>query len=263
MRHLLTIAAVITLLACGNTDAAKVPSAAPADMTQWNRILAAYSHPTKGIDYKTLQARDAATLQSLRQQLGRVNVAALTPKQQLAHWINVYNVNVVATIVERYPVQSIRDISTDPLIRLNVFKKDRVPVGNARLSLDDVENDKIREGFKDPRIHFAINCAATSCPPIRGEAYTGERLDAQLDEQARAFLNGPHGARFRQNGDTLTITTTKIMDWFADDFKEWAGGSAAFIRRYVSGEKQRSIDRAKRIEFEYDEYDWSLNDWRR
>jgi hypothetical protein len=236
--------------------------AQPADMAQWNRLLATYYNPAHGMDYESLKAKDSTTLQAIRLQLGRVNVAALTPKQQLAHWINVYNVNVVATIVESYPVDSIRDISTDPIIRLNVFKKDRVPVGGTRISLDAVENDKVR-AFKDPRIHFAINCAAKSCPPIRTEAYTGEKLDAQLDDQARTFLNGPLGARFNRDGDSLAIHVTKIMDWFGDDFEKWAGGKATFIRRYVSPETQRMIDQAKDLDFDYDDYDWALNDWKR
>ena len=238
-------------------------SAQAQPAAEWNRLLGAYYNPAHGFDYKALKAKDHAALQSIRQQLGRVNVAALTPKQQLAHWINVYNVNTVATIVESYPVDSIRDISTDPIIRLNVFKKERVPVGNAKLSLDDIEHKKIREPFKDPRIHFAINCAAKSCPPIRIEAFTGEKLDAQLDEQARLFLNGPHGAKFQRDGDELTITVTKIMDWFGDDFEKWGGGKAKFIRKYVSADKQRMIDQAKEIDIEYDDYDWALNDWRR
>jgi hypothetical protein len=262
MRQLIAVAAAAVLLACSEAPPAAAQSAT-GDLAQWNRILSAYNNPAKGLDYKALKARDAAALQAIRQQLGRVNVAALTPKQQLAHWINVYNVNTVATIVESYPTKSIRDLSTDPIIRLNVFKKERVPVGNAKLSLNDVENDKIREGFKDPRIHFAINCAAKSCPPIRTEAFTAEKLDAQLDEQARLFLNGPHGARFKRDGDTLVITTTKIMDWFSDDFEKWGGGKAAFIRKYVPADKQKMIDQAKDIDFEYDDYDWGLNDWQR
>jgi Protein of unknown function, DUF547 len=238
-------------------------SAGAQDLAQWNRILATYYSPARGFDYAALKARDAATVQALRQQLGKVNVAALDRNAQLAHWINVYNVNTVATILEHYPVQSIRDISTDPVIRLNVFKKARVPVGGAMLSLNDVENEKIREGFKDPRIHFAINCAAKSCPPIRTEAFTGARLEAQLDDQTRAFLNGPLGARFKRDGDTLIITTTKIMDWFGDDFDRWGGGKAAFIRKYVPADKQQLIDQARKVKFEYDDYDWSLNDTKR
>ena len=251
-----TIAAVTLVLLL-----ASVASAAEPDYSTWNRLLSAYYHPVHGMDYGRLKARDTRALQTLRQQLGRVNVAALTPKEQLAYWINVYNVNVVATIVERYPVDSIRDISTDPIIRLNVFKKERVPVGNALLSLDDVEHKKIREVFRDARIHFAINCAAKSCPPIRPEAFTGARLDAQLDDQVRRFIAG--SVRYELRGDELTIHTTKIMDWFGEDFDKWGGGRAAFIRRYSPPDKQQLFARAKEIDVEYDHYDWALNDWKR
>lgn len=227
------------------------------DYSQWNRILASYYDPARGMDYKNLKAKDAKALQTLRQQLGRVNVASLNPKQQLAYWMNVYNVNVVSTVVEKYPVESIRDISTDPLIRLNVFKKERVPFGKELLSLDDVEHKKIREQFKDARIHFAVNCAAKSCPPIRTEAYVGARVDAQLDDQVRRFLTGPYGARFQRDGDELTVKLTKIMDWYGDDFDKWTGGRVNFIRKYVT------VPAAKEVEIEYDDYDWALNDWRR
>lgn len=235
--------------------------AVSAQEAEWTRLLRAYYSPTHGLDYAALKARDAKSLQSLRQQLGQVDVKKLDRKSQLAHWINVYNVNTVATIVEHYPVESIRDISTDPLIRLNVFKKDRVPVGATKVSLDHVEHEIIRKEFRDPRIHFAINCAAKSCPPMRAEAFTGARLDAQLDEQARAFLAT---TRFHRDGKRLVITTSKILDWFGDDFEEWGGGKVAFIRRYVSPDKQRLIDAAKGdVRIEYEDYDWALNDWKR
>jgi hypothetical protein len=231
------------------------------DYREWNRILTAYYNPAHGMDYAALKARDARALQAFRQQLGRVNPAALNPKQQLAYWINVYNVNVVSTIVEGYPVESIRDLSTDPLIRLNVFKKERVPTGGKLISLDEVENKRIRETFHDPRIHFAINCAARSCPPIRTEAYTGARVDAQLDDQVRKFLSG---VRLVKDGDELDVHVTKIVDWFGDDFDKWGGGKAAFLRRYLTPDKQRMLDAAKgNLDFEYDDYDWALNDWKR
>jgi hypothetical protein len=159
-------------------------------------------------------------------------------------------------------VESIRDISTDPIIRLNVFKKERVPFGGKLLSLDEVEHEKIRKGFGDARIHFAINCAARSCPPIRTEAFTGDKLDAQLDEQARRFLNGPFGVRLERDGGEVTITTTKIMDWFGEDF-DAAGGKVAFIARYATPDKNRIIAAAEEVEIEYDDYDWALNDWKR
>jgi len=247
----------VVVLAAALTQA----RAAEPDYSQWNRILASYYDPAHGMDYAALKAHDMAAVQKLRRDLGTVNAAALAPKPRLAYWINVYNVNTVATILEGYPTKSIRDLSTDPIIRLNVFKKERIPTTGGTLSLNDVENAKIREGFHDPRIHFAINCAARSCPPLRKEAYAGDRIDAQLDEQARAFLAA---TRFEQRGNSLVVHVTKIMDWFGDDFDKWGGGRAAFLKRFVSADKQRMIDAAgTKITLSYDDYDWSLNDWKR
>ncbi|MCU1349779.1 MAG: hypothetical protein JWO56_2809 [Acidobacteria bacterium] len=231
------------------------------DYVPWTALLQKYYDPARGMDYTHLKANDAQTLQAFRNQLGRVNVAALNGKQRLAYWINVYNVNTVATIVENYPTRSIRDLSTDPIIRLNVFKKDRVPLGSGKLSLNDVENDKIREPFHDPRIHFAINCAARSCPPIRPEAYTGAKLDAQLDDQVRKFLAGPNGIRIESRNGGATVHVTKILDWFGKDFEQWAGGRAAFLRRYISPEQQKQL--AGKVDFSYDSYNWDLNDLKR
>lgn len=266
MTRWMTLVAAILLTASVSPRATRAQSGSSIepDYSFWTTILQKYSAPAKGVDYAALRARDAGGLQKLRQQLGSVNVANLNHKQQLAYWINVYNVNVVATIVEHYPVESIRDISTDPIIRLNVFKKERVPLGSAKLSLDQIENEKIRDGFHDPRIHFAINCAARSCPPIRPEAYNGANVDAQLDDQVRRFLNGPLGVRFGRKGHTLLIHVTKIMEWFGDDFQKWGGGKVAFFRRYLTPDQQQLIDQARgKIDLEYDDYDWSLNDWKR
>jgi len=234
------------------------------DYSGWTAVLQKYYDPAHGMDYTALKAHDMATVENMRNAWGKVNVDALNKKQQLAYWINVYNINTVATIVENYPTKSIRDLSTDPIIRLNVFKKERIPFGSGKLALNDVENEKIREGFHDPRIHFAINCAARSCPPLRSEAYTGEKLDAQLDDQARRFLNGPIGARFGRKGDSLVIHVTKIMDWFGKDFDQWGPGRAGCIRRYGTPDKQKLIDEANgKIDLQYDDYNWDLNDWKR
>jgi hypothetical protein len=254
MKKLLLLLFAVALTASAQTE---------PDYTAWNRLLSTYYDPAHGMNYGALKAKDAPALLGVRAQLARVNPAALTPKQRLAYWINVYNVNSVATVVENYPVDSIRDISTDPIVRLNVFKKERVPFQGALISLDQVENEKLREAFHDPRIHFAINCAAKSCPPIRTEAYTGAKVDAQLDDQVRRFVSA-NGVRFTKDGDDLVVHTTKIMNWFSDDFDKWAGGKAAFLRRYVAPDKQKLLDAAgAKIEFAYDDYDWALNDWKK
>lgn len=255
---LLALAAILMDPAPAPALAAAAP---PPDCSAWNGVLARYYDPGKGMNYRALKARDAQTLAGLRQRLAAVDPAALSRNDQLAYWINLYNLSVVSTVVEHYPVASIRDISTDLIVRLNVFKKPTVRMKGGAISLDDIENEKIRQGFKDPRIHFAINCAAESCPPIRTEAYQGARIGEQLDDQAQRFLNGPHGVHLQRDGDTLIVHTTKIMDWFGDDFDTWGGGRLAFLAKHVSADKRAQIEKAGTdVKLEYDDYSWKLND---
>jgi len=238
-------------------------TAAPPDYDAWTKLLARHYDPDRGMSYQALKAQDGKTLADLRQRLATVDAASLAPPDRLAYWINVYNVNVVATVVDHYPVKSIRDISTDFITRLNVFKQDTVPVKGGAISLDGVENTQLREAFKDPRIHFAINCAARSCPPIRPEAFVGTRVSEQLDDQARKFLNDPRrGVQIESKGaDGIVIHVTKVMDWFAGDFEKWGGGQVAFIRKYVTPDRQKQIDAARgKVKLDFYSYDWSLND---
>jgi hypothetical protein len=255
--HRLRFLAAASLLLLGLAGTTR---AADPDYSAWQALLSKHYDPVRGMSYKALQA-DKPALDRLRQQMAGVNVDALSPKERLAYWINLYNISVVGIVADNYPVESIRDISTDPIIRLNVFKKDSVAVRGGRISLDTIENEKIRAGFKDPRIHFAINCAAASCPPIRPEPYVGARIDQQLDDQTRKFLNGRLGARLEKEGSGVTVHVTKIMDWFGEDFDSWGGGKVAFLRRYLSPDKVKALDAAGgKVDFEYDDYDWKLND---
>ena len=257
-RAAIAVAALSLIAAVAAVGAAP----APPDYGAWDQLLARWYDPARGMDYKGLKAKDGKTLAELRERLAAVDAAALAPADRLAYWINVYNVNVVATVVDHYPVASIRDISTDWVTRLNVFKKDTVPIKGGMTSLDEIENVRIRQGFKDPRIHFAINCAAVSCPPIRTEAFVGARVGEQLDDQARRFLNDPRrGVQVEIQANGGVIHVTKVMDWFADDFKKWGGGQVAFIRKYLPPDKQKLIDAAKgNVKLDFYSYDWTLND---
>jgi hypothetical protein len=248
MRYALLLLAALLL--------APPASAAEPDYRLWQELLSKHYDPARGMNYKGLKA-DKAALDRLRQQMAAVDPGSLSRPEQLAYWINLYNVSVVGVVVDNYPVESVRDISTDPIVRLNVFKKPSVKVKGGTLSLDDVEHKKIREPFKDPRIHFAINCAAESCPPIRPEPYVGARIQQQLDDQTRKFLN----ATVRVEGDVVHVT--KIMDWFKDDFEQWGGGSVPFLKKHLSPDKVKKIGAAKKVELEFDDYSWKLNDWRR
>ncbi|HUP46649.1 MAG TPA: DUF547 domain-containing protein [Thermoanaerobaculia bacterium] len=255
LRPIIAAAAILMV-----SSSPPLPAAEPG-YAVWNGLLNRYYHPDHGMDYGSLQAHDRPPLQQVQRMLAGVDVSSLTAQEQLAYWINLYNVSVVALVVEHYPIRSIRDLSTDPFIRLNVFKKKRVHAGGILMSLDEIEHEKIRKPFRDPRIHFAINCAAKSCPPILGEAFVGSRIDEQLDDQVRRFAAGG-GLRVASRGGTTTVTTTKIMKWFADDFDRWSGGAIAFLRRYMPPEKLRIVTGARDVEIEFDDYDWSLNDWK-
>ncbi|MBI2212473.1 MAG: DUF547 domain-containing protein [Acidobacteria bacterium] len=256
-RPLRTLALSLVLLA------ATLPGlAAEPDYAAWTGLLETYYSPQNGMDYQGLRKNDLATLTKLAGDLSKVDVGALARNEQLAFWINLYNISTVKLICDNYPTKSIRDLSTDPIVRLNVFKKEIVPQGGKMMSLNDVENIKIREGFKDPRIHFAINCAAKSCPPMRREAFTGARVNEQLDDQARVFFAGPGGAKITRSGSKATLTVTKVMDWFDDDFDDWGGGVVAFTKKFLAPDKRAQLDGAK-VSLSYYEYNWDLNDWKR
>ena len=197
---------------------------------------------------------------ALRRQLADVEPASLARPDQLAYWINLYNVSIVALVVDHYPIESIRDLSTDPLVRLNVFKKPHVLVQGGTISLDEVEHERIRAAFRDARIHFAVNCAAESCPPIREEPYVGARVDEQLADQTRRFLSGPRGARLSERDGVVTVRVSKVMDWFAEDFARWPGGAVGFLKSHLPPAQARRLAAAREVELEFDDYSWKLND---
>lgn len=220
----------------------------------WDSLLAKYYDSTRGMNYAALKARDATTLRNLRQRMAQVDVSKLTRDEQLAYWINLYNINVVGIVVDHYPVKSIRDISTDPIRRLNVFEKPSVPFGTGKISLDEIEHKRIRERFRDPRIHFVINCAARSCPSMPAKAIRGATLNEVLDQQTRHFLSD---VRVELKGGVTVVHASRIMDWFKEDFEKWGGGTVSFLRRYLPAAKQKQLNGKVRVE--YTDYDWSLN----
>ena len=120
-------------------------------------------------------------------------------------------------------------------------------------TLDHIEHDILRPRFKEPRVHFAINCAAKSCPPLLSEPYRAETLDAQLTRATADFLNQP--ANSRLEGDRLWVSS--IFKWFAEDFNKDVVG---FYLKYAIGELKQKVEAGRgRIEVKYMDYDWSLN----
>ena len=168
---------------------------------------------------------------------------------RLAYSINAYNALAIEGILEGLSPASFAG-------RVRYFKLKEWPLDGGRISLYDLEHQVIRP-LGEPRIHFAIVCASRSCPVLRSEAYAPDRLDAQLDDQAKQFIND--GGRNRFDTATRTAYLSEIFKWFEDDFRTSAGSVQKFVARYANDPAvARDLDRdAYRIE--WIEYDWRLN----
>ena len=124
------------------------------------------------------------------------------------------------------------------------------------MSLYELERDVLIP-LGDSRIHFAIVCASASCPPLRSEAYLAARLNRQLDDQARVFLNDSKKNRFQPSRRHAQLS--KIFDWFEDEFEQRAGSVANYVARYVTDESLAQALRSEQFSIEHLDYDWSLN----
>ena len=163
------------------------------------------------MNYRDLKAKDAKTLESPRQ-IAQVDPKTLSKKDQLAYWINVYNVTVVShrrALPGQVDPRHL-DRPHHPPQRL----QEGLPCRRqGPISLDTVENEKIRNGFHDPRIHFAINCAAKSCPPIRTEPYVGDQGRRAAGRPGAALPHRTAGG-MEKRGEDVVVHVTKITDWF-------------------------------------------------
>lgn len=172
-----------------------------------------------------------------------------TREEQLAFWINAYNALVIQGILAgRSPASFFG--------RIEFFKGAEYDVGGRRIDLYDLEHDVIRP-YGEPRIHFAIVCASRSCPKLRSEAYDSARLDAQLDEQARAFINDPK--RNQTDPVAQTARLSMIFDWFREDFDKHAGSVARYLAPYLEDKAAAAGFAADDWRIDYLDYDWNLN----
>ena len=171
--------------------------------------------------------------------------------EKLAYWINAYNAFTVKLIVDNYPLESIKDLN--PILNIptvyTVWTKKWFKIGDEDFSLDKIEHDILRKEFKEPRIHFVINCASFSCPVLRPEAFKAEKIETQLVEQTKAFINDPD--RNRITKDKLELS--KIFSWFDGDFKE-GQTLIQFLNKYSKVKISKSAD------IDFMDYEWSLND---
>ncbi|MBI5504054.1 MAG: DUF547 domain-containing protein [Deltaproteobacteria bacterium] len=176
--------------------------------------------------------------------------AAMAPHDQLAFWINTYNAGIIDAVLRDYSPESV-------LSRARLFRWYSFPAAGKTRTPDDIEQQILRKQFHEPRIHFALVCGATSCPKLRREAYRGDQLDRQFDDQARRFINDR--ARNRIDVTRRTIELSSIFEWFAADFAAAAGSVTAFVARYVDSPQQAAVLKEYGDQIRFLRYDWTLN----
>ncbi|TVQ30937.1 MAG: DUF547 domain-containing protein [Geminicoccaceae bacterium] len=228
------------------------------DHGRWAGLLERYvvvdpNGPNR-VRYAAVDATDRAALAAYLESLEATTVTALARPEQLAFWLNLYNALTIAVVLDHYPVESIRDITFGRRRASGPWREQLVRVEGRRLSLDDIEHGIVRPVFAEPRIHYAVNCAAIGCPDLQPEPFAAARLNAQLDRAATSFVNDPRGVIVTTGGD---VTVSSIYNWFQADF----GGSEAAVldhlRAYAAPALRTALDDVTSIR-RY-AYDWRLN----
>ena len=213
------------------TGPAGVRAESSVDHSIYADLLNRYVHDGL-VDYGGLKAEEDR-LDRYLSVLEHVNTASLSKNERLAFYINAYNAWTIKLILGAYPnVRSIKDLGS--LFR-SPWKEKIARIDGKVLTLDEIEHGIIRPQFKDPRIHFAVNCASKSCPPLHSEPYRGADLHGQLDEAARRFINDPRSTVLRDQ----TLHVSKIFDWYSKDF---GGDSVGFILKYADKALKEKIE---------------------
>ncbi len=264
-RRLATLASLAVLRALaplGGPAAQGLP-----DHSVFSAVLRAHVRGGR-VDYAALQ-NDSARLRLYLDDLAAASPAALAQadrQTRLAFWINAYNGCMLKQVIEHYPIErasfprqasgstpgrpgSVRDIS-------GVFKRKHCQLAGALWSRDDIEHGILRP-MGDARIHFAVNCAARSCPALAAEAYVPERVDQQLDAAVGRFVANPAQLRIMM-GDHPVLQLNKILDWYSRDFGG-PGGVKEFCARYLPPDAATYLQRPD-VRLRFFDYDWTLND---
>jgi hypothetical protein len=226
-------------------------TAAPVDHAAWDKLLKKHVNDKGFVNYTAFK-KDYA---ELKKYLDMLSASAPNDKwskdEQLAYWINAYNAFTIQLILDNYPgITSIKDIGSKikiPFVNTPWDVK-FITIGGTKMDLNNIEHGIIRKKFDEPRIHFALVCAAKSCPPLRNEAFVAERLDKQLDEQGRDFINDKTKNNVTKNKADLS----KILSWYGGDFTKTMP-----IIDWVN--KYSTVKADKKASVTHMDYDWDLN----
>ena len=217
----------------------------PIDYSDYTRLLETYVTEV-GVRYQAWyeHENDLVALNQFLEELSQIDISRYAEDEQKAFYINLYNAAILQAVFKSYPLDSVKDIG---LIPFSIFKKKFIEQNGRKLSLDVVEKGILLKDFFDPRIHFAVNCASESCPPLLTEPYLGQTLEAQLDVQTRAFADSTRAARITKDRTRYS----ELFKWYKDDFA--VENPADYLIRY----REKPLPMWAKVD--WIEYDWSLN----
>lgn len=248
-----------------STSTPTLMSKQPLNDEDYTEVLKKYLDASGRVDYGQLK-RDRKKLDQFNAGIASVSPSAYnawTDPEKIAFLLNAYNALTLEVIINHYPTKSIREIS-------GVWDRLEFTVVGQKITLNAIEHETLRKKFNEPRIHMALVCASIGCPKLRKEPYTAEKLNTQLDQQARIFLASP--SNFRIDRETGKVYVSSLFKWFGEDFQKNYGkpeniqglndkeaAIVNFISRYVSPDDRTYLEQGK-YQINYLNYDWSLND---
>ncbi len=226
-------------------------NSSPINHERWDQLVKKHVKDDGFVDYKGF-IRDSLELNRYLDQLSAVHPddKSWSRNEQMAYWINAYNAFTIRLIVRNYPVESIKDIKKGIAFVNSVWDIKFIKIQGFTYDLNNIEHNILRPVFKDARVHAAINCASYSCPRLRPEAYTPEKLDSQLEDGMKKFLADP----LRNKITAEKAEISEIFKWFKGDFDRDAGSLIAYINKFST---QKITDKT---ELKYLNYNWTLNE---
>ena len=262
-----------TPLALAATPASAAPAAEPwplwerhdaaaptaIDHIPWARFLASYRRDAPdGIGrfaYRAVTPADRAALEADIARLAALPISRFNRAEQFAYWVNLYNALTVLTVLRHYPVKSIRDIAISPgWFSTGPWGAKLIEVEATKLSLDDIEHRILRPVWRDPRIHYVVNCAALGCPDLPPVPLTAANREATLDAAARRFINHPRGVEMEGG----RLAASSLFIWYRDDFGRTPEELIQHLRGFARQDLYSALAHIRNISV--DRYDWALND---
>ncbi len=220
--------------------------------TSFDELLQKYVDEEGMVDYKGLNSERAKLKSYLSMLENHAPQKTWTKDQQLAYWINAYNAFTLELILRHYPVESIKDIGSTIKIPFvsTAWDIKFINIGNEEYDLNNLEHGIIRKEFNEPRIHFALVCAAVSCPKLQRRAYIPEKLDEQLTKAAKEFLANSSKNEFKSANQA---TLSKLFNWYSGDFNN-DGTLIEYINKYSPTKLNTDAN------IDWKDYDWALNE---